>query len=119
VFIKNIDDCAKFTANDGCQIQEWLHPENDKIDLPYSVAIATVAVGQRSYKHKLEQAEVYLITAGRGLMHIDDEVREVTAGEAIYIEPTRTQWIENVSGEVLQFTAIVSPPWSEEGDIRL
>ena len=119
MFVKNINSCSEFTANDGCQIQEWLHPKNDDIDLPYSVAIATVDVGQHSYKHKLEQAEVYLITSGRGLMHIDDETKEVKAGDAIYIEPLRTQWIENIADDILQFTAIVSPPWSEEGDIRL
>ncbi len=119
MFVKNIDNCAEFTANDGCQIREWLHPKNDAIDLPYSVAIATVDVGQQSYKHKLKQAEVYLITTGRGLMHIDDEEREVKAGDAIYIEPSRTQWIENIADEVLCFTAIVNPPWSDEKDIRL
>lgn len=119
MFVKSIDDCVEFTANDGCRIKEWLHPKNDAIDLPYSVAVATVDVGQHSYKHKLEQAEVYLITAGRGLMHIDDEQQEVNAGDAIYIEPERIQWIENSGEEVLTFTAIVSPPWSEEGDLRL
>jgi mannose-6-phosphate isomerase-like protein (cupin superfamily) len=119
VFVKNIDDCPEFTANDGCQIREWLHPKNDSIELPYSIAIATVAIGKQSYKHKLEQAEVYLITAGKGLMHIDDEEREVNVGDAVYIEPLRTQWIENVSEVALCFTAIVNPPWSDEGDIRL
>lgn len=119
MFVKNINDCAKFTANDGCQIQEWLHPKNDNIDLPYSVAIATVDIGQHSYKHKLEQAEVYLITAGKGLMHINDEQKEVKAGDAVYIEPSRIQWIENIGDEVLAFTAIVNPPWSDEGDVRL
>ena len=119
MFVKKLNDCDKFTANDGCQIQEWLHPKNDEIDLPYSVAIANVDNGQHSYKHKLEQAEVYLITAGRGLMHIDDEQKEVKMGDAIYIEASRTQWIENIGDEVLTFTAIVSPPWSDEGDKRL
>jgi mannose-6-phosphate isomerase-like protein (cupin superfamily) len=119
VFVKNIDDCPEFTANDGCQIREWLHPKNDSIELPYSIAMATVAIGQQSYKHKLEQAEVYLITAGKGLMHIDDEKREVKVGDAVYIEPLRTQWIENISEEVLCFTAIVNPPWSKEADIRI
>jgi mannose-6-phosphate isomerase-like protein (cupin superfamily) len=119
VFVKNIDDCAEFTANDGCQIREWLHPKNDAVDLPYSVAKGTVDVGLQTYKHKLEQSEVYLITAGKGLMHIDDEEKEVKTGDAIYIEPTRTQWIENNAQETLSFIVIVNPPWSEEGDIRL
>lgn len=119
MFVKNINDCAKFTANDGCQIQEWLHPKNDSVDLSYSVAMATVDVGEQSYKHTLEQTEVYLITAGQGLMHIDDEEQTVKAGDAIYIEPQRIQWIENTGELPLQFIAIVNPPWSDEGDKRL
>ncbi len=119
MFVKNIDDCSEFTANDGCRIREWLHPKNDTIDLPYSIAMATVDVGQQSYKHKLEQAEVYLISSGKGIMHIDDEEREVSAGDAIYIEPSHTQWIENITNEALYFIAIVNPPWTEEGDIRM
>jgi mannose-6-phosphate isomerase-like protein (cupin superfamily) len=119
VFVKNINECNEFTANDGCKIQEWLHPKNDSVDLPYSIAMASVNVGQQSYKHKLDQAEVYLITAGKGLMHIDDETREVNKGDAIYIEPSCIQWIENIAEEQLKFIAIVNPPWSDEGDTRL
>ena len=119
MFVKNINDCPEFTANDGCQIQEWLHPKNDSIDLPYSIAMATVEIGQRSYKHKLQQAEIYLITAGQGRMHIDDEEQDVSTGDAVYIPPLSIQWIENNGEEDLRFVAIVNPPWTEEGDIRL
>jgi len=119
VFVKNISECDEFTANDGCRIKEWLHPKNDAVDLPYSVAIATVDVGEQSYKHKLEQAEVYLITSGQGRMHIDDEEQDVKSGDAIYIEPSRSQWIDNNGKEPLCFIALVNPPWSEEGDVRL
>lgn len=119
MFVKNINDCAEFIANDGCRIKEWLHPKNDPVDLSYSVAMATVDVGQTSYKHKLEQAEVYLITSGQGLMHIDAEEKQVKAGDAIYIQPLSIQWIENNGQEPLGFIALVNPPWSSEGDIRL
>ncbi len=119
MFVKNISECVEFTANDGCRIKEWLHPKNDPVELSYSVAMATVEVGQFSYKHKLEQTEIYLITSGQGCMHIDDEEKDVRAGDAIYIEALSIQWIENKSQEPLCFIAIVNPPWTEEGDIRL
>jgi mannose-6-phosphate isomerase-like protein (cupin superfamily) len=119
VFVKNIDDCREFTANDGCQIREWLHPRNDAVNLPYSIAMATVDIDQHSYKHKLEQSEVYLITSGQGCMHIDDKEKKVKAGDAIYIEASSIQWIENNGQEPLCFIAIVNPPWNEESDIRL
>ena len=119
MFVKNINDCPEFTANDGCRIREWLHPENDNVDLPYSVATAIVDIGQQSYKHKLEQTEIYLITAGHGRMHIDDSEQTVNDGDAVIIPAKKIQWIENTGDEPLQFIAIVNPPWSEEGDIRL
>ena len=87
MFVKNINDCPEFTANDGCKIQEWLHPKNDAVELPYSVAMATVDVGEKSYKHKLQQAETYLILSGTGIMHIDDNIKNVIKGDAVYIPP--------------------------------
>lgn len=119
MFVKNINKSVEFIANDGCRIREWLHPKNDQLDLPYSVAMATVDVGQQSYKHKLEQTEVYLITAGQGLMHINEIDKQVSEGDAIVIPANAIQWIENTGDELLQFIAIVNPPWTEEGDQRL
>ena len=52
-------------------------------------------------------------------MHIDDEQREVSAGDAILIPPLAVQWIENLGTETLRFIAVVAPPWSAAGDARL
>jgi len=100
VFVKKISACNSFVANDDCTIRELLHPKNDAIDLPYSLALATVDVGSKSYQHKLEQTEVYHILQG----HIPAEA---------------LQWIENIGSEPLIFAAIVSPPWTKDGDVRL
>ena len=119
MFVKNSADCEEFTANDGCRLRELLHPENDPIDLPYSMAVARVAAGKHSYKHKLAQTEVYYILAGQGRMHINDESRKVNAGDVILIPPEAIQWIENAGDNELQFIAIVNPPWAEQDDVRL
>ena len=119
MFVKNIDDCPEFTANDGCQLREWLHPKNDPIDLPYSISTARIETGQRSLKHKLDQAEVYLITAGSGYMYVDGEQKSIKTGDMIFIKPQSAQWVENTSEDLLEFIVIVSPPWTAEGDIRL
>jgi len=42
VFVKNLDDCIEFLANDGCKIRELLHPANDHLALPYSIVIAKI-----------------------------------------------------------------------------
>lgn len=119
MLIKRAVECNEFTANDGCRIRELLHPRNDGTEMPFSLAIARVAPGKQSYAHYLEQVEVYYILEGRGLMHIDDETAEVRPGDAVYIPARASQWIENPGESELVFAAIVSPPWSEEDDIRL
>lgn len=119
MFVKKTLDCEAFVANDGCQIRELLHPENDAVELPYSLAIATVDVNKQSYRHQLQQTEVYYILQGHGRMTIDSEARDVLMGDAIVVPARATQWIENIGNEALVFAAIVSPPWTEAGDVRL
>ena len=119
MFVKKTSECEAFSANDGCTIRELLHPKNDAVDLPYSLALATVDVGRKSYRHSLEQAEVYHILQGHGRMFIENEDDEVGAGDVIVIPAEAIQWIENIGSEPLVFTAIVNPPWTENGDLRL
>ncbi len=76
MFVKKTSECDAFVANDGCSIRELLHPKNDAIELPYSLALATVDVGSKSYQHKLEQTEVYHILQGHGRMFIENESKE-------------------------------------------
>jgi mannose-6-phosphate isomerase-like protein (cupin superfamily) len=96
-----------------------LHPKNDAIDLSYSLALATVDVGRKSYQHKLEQTEVYHILQGHGRMFIEYEDKEVRVGDVIVIPAKALQCIENIGSEPLIFAAIVSPPWTKDGDVRL
>ncbi len=119
MFVKKTSECDAFVANDGCTIRELLHPKNDVVDLPYSLVLATVDVDRKSYQHKLEQTEVYHILQGHGRMFIDTEDSEVGVGDVIVIPAEALQWIENIGSEPLVFTAIVNPPWTEDGDVRL
>jgi mannose-6-phosphate isomerase-like protein (cupin superfamily) len=119
MWVKSERDCSALTANDGCRIVELLHPKNDAIDLPYSFAVAEVAPRADTYRHRLQQTEVYYVLAGRGLMHIDSESQVVSAGDAVLIPVGAVQWIENIEDTVLRFVAVVSPPWSAVGDERL
>jgi mannose-6-phosphate isomerase-like protein (cupin superfamily) len=116
---KSLSTCPSIIANDGCHVFELLHPHRDGVNLPYSLAVAEVLPQERSYRHRLNQNEVYYILAGRGLMHIDDETRELTVGDAVMIPAGAVQWIENLQAETLRFVALVSPPWRPEDDIRL
>jgi mannose-6-phosphate isomerase-like protein (cupin superfamily) len=119
MLVNSESTCAQFTANDGCQIRELLHPKNDNIDLPFSLAVAEVEVGKCTYRHRLRQLEVYYIVAGTGIMHIGTEQHSVKPGDAVLVPANQTQWIENVGAQALKFAAIVAPAWCAEDDERL
>jgi mannose-6-phosphate isomerase-like protein (cupin superfamily) len=116
VFQKRLKDCRKFTACDGSILRELLHPEKADLQIRYSLAHAKVAKTQKTIPHKLKNSEVYYITAGQGLMHIDEEAFEVGPETAIYIPPGSKQYIENTGDSDLEFLCIVDPAWRQEDE---
>ena len=119
MLIKRLGECREIIANDGCRLRELLHPEHDRAAVPYSLAIAWVDPGTATHPHQLAQTEVYYLIRGSGLMHIGDETRAVGPGDTVVIPPHQPQWIENRGSEVLEFAALVSPPWRAEDDRRV
>jgi len=119
LLVKRFGNCLEITANDGCRLRELLHPDKDASGLPYSLAVARVAPGERTLPHRLsEETEVYYVVSGHGTMRIDDEASEVRAGDAVVIPAGSVQWIECRGSEVLEFVALVSPPWRADHDLR-
>lgn len=119
VLVKRELACEQFTANDGCRIRELLHPNNDGITAGFSLAVAEVAVGSRTYRHRLQQIEAYYILAGTGNAWVGGACEPVGRGDAVFIPAGEEQWIENTGTEILKFAAIVAPPWRAEDDERL
>ena len=116
MFVKSLKDCREFVAADGSILRELLHPEKAGTLNHYSLAHAKVAVGQKTRPHKLKSSEVYYITAGQGLMHIDKESLEVRPECAIYIPPESIQYIENTGDSNLEFLCIVDPAWRQDDE---
>lgn len=117
--VKSLNACAAIVANDLTELRELLHPDHDSVPLGYSLAHAVIRPGQRSIRHHLEgRTEVYYLISGRGRMHIDDEVREVRAGDALLIPSGAVQFLENTGEEDLVFLAIVEPAWHPDADFR-
>lgn len=115
--IKKLKNCPQITAGDGTLLREILHPERDHpFAGRYSLAHAVVPAGKTSLKHRLNTDEVYYILTGRGQMHIDNESREVEAGDAVEIPPGCVQWISNTADSDLEFLCIVDPAWRAEDE---
>lgn len=111
MLVQKLMGCEEFLAGDGTQLRELLHPDKQPIELGYSLAHATVQIGQTSVVHSLITSEVYYILSGTGEMHIEDEKQLVEAGDAIYIPPNAKQYIYNSGNEPLVFICIVDPAW--------
>jgi mannose-6-phosphate isomerase-like protein (cupin superfamily) len=117
MLIKSIKNCEYFQVADKTVLCELLHPKNDNIKMGCSAAHAVLGEGKASLPHKLNNSiEIYYIIKGRGTMHIEPETADVEPGDAIYIPPGSTQWIENTGKTSLEFLCVVTPPWQGEDE---
>jgi mannose-6-phosphate isomerase-like protein (cupin superfamily) len=119
LLIRRLQERQEITALDNTKVREILNPLHDEEDLRlgYSLAQAVLEPGQSSLPHRFKEAsEVYCITKGRGIMHIDEQFSEVGPGDTIYIPPMAIQWIENAGSERLEFLCIVDPSWKPDAE---
>lgn len=106
-----------FKALDNTIIQELLHPKNTKIELPFSLAHASLNAFEKSKPHVLHTSyEIYYIISGEGVMYIDEEKKTVGKDDTIVIPPNAKQYIKNTGSNPLNFLCIVSPEWTIEGE---
>lgn len=118
--IKSIMDIIPFKAGDDTLIREVWHPKNDNMDLPFSVAFATLNPGESSLPHILENSvEAYMIINGKGLVTVGETKQEVTIGHTVMIPAGTTQYIENIGNDVLAFYCIVAPAWQKSNEVIL
>ena len=116
MLVRKLTDCAEFLAGDSTRLRELLHPDKQPLELRYSLAHATLSVGETSQPHSLKTSEVYYILSGRGEMHIDEEIQVVEPGDAVYIPPDTRQFICSCGSEPLVFICIVDPAWRKEDE---
>ena len=116
MFIQKLNECPEFIAGDSTILRELLHPDKQPLELRYSLAHATLPVGETSQTHSLKTSEVYYILNGKGEMHIDEEIQVVQPGDAVYIPPNARQFIHSCGSEPLVFICIVDPAWRKQDE---
>ena len=110
--IRNRESQTPFTTKDGSTIRSLLDMSNAPV-AKQSLAEATLAAGAATdrHYHRLSE-EFYYLLAGRGLMEIDGQNREVGPGDAILIPAGAWHQIRAV--EALRFLCCCAPPYSHE-----
>jgi mannose-6-phosphate isomerase-like protein (cupin superfamily) len=83
----------------------------ERCSLAEEILPAGAAVGRH---HHLETEEVYYILSGSGRMTVGEEMREVSAGDAIYIPRGQPHTLENTGAEPLKLLLVCGPAYSYE-----
>lgn len=113
--IKSLNEVTPFTTKDGSEIRELLAHRNSVIR-NQSLAEARLAAGAGTQEHFHPRAEeIYYITHGAGKIRIENETREVRAGDAIAIPPGQKHKLWNTGGEPLRLLCCCAPAY-EHGD---
>lgn len=116
MIVKHIPQLPFFKAGDETHLAEVLHPKNDLIELPYSIAYATIAPGKTSLPHTLSGSETYIFTAGAGEITVNEMTQKVGKGVVVLVPEKARQFVENQGDTDLCFYCIVTPAWSEESE---
>ena len=107
-------DIPPYITKDGSQIRELMHPAVQG-NLNQSLAEAIIPAGKKTFLHRHHSSEeLYHITAGHGVMQLDEEKFEIRIGDTIAIPPGTAHAVENYGGEPLKILCCCSPPYSHD-----
>ena len=68
------------------------------------------------HHHQLE--EIYYIIEGRGVMTVGDDVREVSAGDAVYIPRENRHTLANTGTEAMKILLVCGPAFFYSDEIK-
>ena len=115
--IKNLNELTPFTTKDGSEIRELLAHRNSVIR-NQSLAEARLPAGASTQEHYHPCAEeIYYITHGTGRIRIENETREVGAGDAIAIPPGQKHKLWNTGPETLRLLCCCAPAYEHTDTI--
>ena len=84
-----------------------------------SLQISEVPAGSGQPIHNHEPEQCYYIIKGNGLMTIEDEFREVKAGDAIFIPSNLKHGIKNTGNDTLEYLTANAPVFNEQYETAL
>jgi mannose-6-phosphate isomerase-like protein (cupin superfamily) len=79
-----------------------------------SLAVTWVDVqpGRQQRLHNHPEVQIYVIIAGSGQMHVDQESRTVSAGDCIFIPSNAMHGIDNTGDSVLSYISAATPAFN-------
>ena len=112
--IEKLERVEAFTTKDGSEIRELAGIPTGNAE-NQSLAEATVPAGGETEEHYHRASEeIYLFTAGSGLMKLGHDRSEVSAGDTVVIPPGTPHKLWNTGSEPLKLLCCCAPPYSHE-----
>jgi len=78
-----------------------------------AITLVEMEPGGAQHVHNHEPEQMYYILEGSGVMTVDDECRQVQAGDCIYFPSFAKHGLENTGGNVLRYLSAASPSFTE------
>ena len=84
-----------------------------------SITIVEMEPGGIQHVHAHDSEQMYYIMEGTGLMTVDDEQRQVEAGECIFFSSFSRHGLENTGGTRLRYLSAASPSFKKDESRKL
>lgn len=108
------DAITPYVTKDGSEIRELMHPAVQG-NRAQSFAEATIAPGAQTRLHRHQNTEeIYHVTAGAGVMTLDEDRFPIAAGDTICIMPGRAHCVENTGNTVLKILCACAPAYAHD-----
>jgi mannose-6-phosphate isomerase-like protein (cupin superfamily) len=115
--VNSLNEVPPFITKDGSEIRELLAYRNSAIR-NQSLAEARIPVGASTQEHYHPRAEeIYYITHGLGRMRVEQELREVKAGDAVAIPPGLKHKLWNTGPEMLRLLCCCAPAYEHSDTV--
>jgi mannose-6-phosphate isomerase-like protein (cupin superfamily) len=115
--VTRYDEIEPFTTKDGSEIREWAGRAAAPA-VNQSLAEASLPPGAATTEHfHVRSEELYLVTAGTGLLRIDGAERELRPGDCAVIPPGARHKLWNTGSETLRVVCACSPPYSHDDTV--
>lgn len=114
MIVINRERAAVINTPHGSEIRPLIDRTTSEIER-CSLAEEVLPVGRAVGRHHhLLTEEIYYILQGRGRMTIGSEVREVAAGDAVYIPLNEAHTLENTGDEPIRLLLVCGPAYTYE-----
>ena len=79
-----------------------------------SLQVSEIPISSEQPVHNHAPEQCYYIIKGKGLMIIEEETREVTAGDAVHIPSNKKHGMKNIGNDTLEYLTANSPVFGKQ-----